>query len=510
MGTRKLTRHTLVAAFVVAAAILGAPRAAAQTFWVASGTGNWFVPGNWSGGVPGMSSDAQINNGGTAQVFDTAKSNSLALGINAGNKGTLDVDGGVISVNTLAVGTAGEGTLKVHNAAQLIGNQIFIGINDTASGTAAVDGPLSHMGATGDLAVGYLGHGALTVSSGGVAENNNGNVGFVVGGTGDVIVTGAGSWWKSHSVIAVGVSGGGTLTVADGGLVTSVNGRIAREPNSTGTVIIDGPGSQWNCTGVMTIASSGVTPSLGKLTLRNGGAVSAPGGLTIYAGGSLEGTGVVTANVTNRARVSPGTSPGELKIMGTYFQQGIVGLLYIDLASSSSFDRLTVSGNATFGGGLNVSLLDGYVPVPGTTFDILKWGSRTGTFDAVNLPPLPSPLAWNQSQLYVNGKISVTSPYLAADFDENFAVNGADLTKWRTGVVAAGTTHLQGNADFDQDVDGADFLIWQRQLGGVPIVAATAAVPEPGAVALISIVAAGWSWSVRRRFERGGGGRWRL
>jgi probable HAF family extracellular repeat protein len=55
-------------------------------------------------------------------------------------------------------------------------------------------------------------------------------------------------------------------------------------------------------------------------------------------------------------------------------------------------------------------------------------------------------------------------PSLPADFDENGVVDGGDLMRWRTGFGTTTATHMQGNADGDQDVDGADFLIWQRQL----------------------------------------------
>ncbi len=53
---------------------------------------------------------------------------------------------------------------------------------------------------------------------------------------------------------------------------------------------------------------------------------------------------------------------------------------------------------------------------------------------------------------------------LSADFNGNAAVNGQDLEAWRAGY-GTGTTKAQGNADGDGDVDGNDFLLWQRQVG---------------------------------------------
>jgi hypothetical protein len=44
--------------------------------------------------------------------------------------------------------------------------------------------------------------------------------------------------------------------------------------------------------------------------------------------------------------------------------------------------------------------------------------------------------------------------------------------------------HEDGDADDDGDVDGRDFLVWQRQFtGALPVVASTS-VPEPSAICL--------------------------
>lgn len=54
---------------------------------------------------------------------------------------------------------------------------------------------------------------------------------------------------------------------------------------------------------------------------------------------------------------------------------------------------------------------------------------------------------------------------LAADFDEDAKVDQIDLGRWRTNFAATGVARPQGDADSDADVDGADVLLWQRQLG---------------------------------------------
>jgi len=78
---------------------------------------------------------------------------------------------------------------------------------------------------------------------------------------------------------------------------------------------------------------------------------------------------------------------------------------------------------------------------------------------------------------------------LAGDFNASGTVNAGDLAIWKTNfATATGATLSMGDADGDQDVDGADFLIWQRNVGGT---AAVSAVPEPAASALIVIALVG-------------------
>lgn len=70
----------------------------------------------------------------------------------------------------------------------------------------------------------------------------------------------------------------------------------------------------------------------------------------------------------------------------------------------------------------------------------------------------------------------------AADFTNDGKVNALDLAAWKT---AFGATNV-GDADNDNDSDGADYLLWQRQFGsGGASSAAATAVPEPAAAALL-------------------------
>ncbi len=75
-----------------------------------------------------------------------------------------------------------------------------------------------------------------------------------------------------------------------------------------------------------------------------------------------------------------------------------------------------------------------------------------------------------------------------ADFSVDGQVEGDDLALWQSGFGSSpNATHAEGDANGDRDVDGADFLQWQREVL-VPATAASLAnpVPEPSTMALLA------------------------
>jgi hypothetical protein len=127
----------------------------------------------------------------------------------------------------------------------------------------------------------------------------------------------------------------------------------------------------------------------GLLQVYSGSSVQVAGGktITLSNAGKLKASGNVNGNVVNGRVVIPGSSAGTLSIIGNYTQNSF-GVLAIELASATSFDRLLIDATASLGGRLAVSLIDGFVPAAGNTFDILDWGSRSGTFVTLDLPSL--------------------------------------------------------------------------------------------------------------------------
>ena len=122
-----------------------------------------------------------------------------------------------------------------------------------------------------------------------------------------------------------------------------------------------------------------------------------------------------------------------------------------------------VTGNLSLGGALTVSPIDSFTPVAGQAFDILDWGTLSGTFASLDLPTLLG-LTWNTSRLYTTGTFSVG---LAGDYNNDGVVDAADYVVWRNGL---GTTFTPN-----------DYNVWRANFGAKSGAGSGsgAAVPEP-------------------------------
>jgi hypothetical protein len=87
-----------------------------------------------------------------------------------------------------------------------------------------------------------------------------------------------------------------------------------------------------------------------------------------------------------------------------------------------------------------------------------------------------------------------------ADFDGDLDVDGADFLTWQRFFGGAGDL-TQGDADNDGSVTDLDLAIWRDQFG--PVAPGASAIPEPGAAVLAALALAAVSSRGRRRGERG-------
>ncbi|QDT00229.1 PEP-CTERM sorting domain-containing protein [Adhaeretor mobilis] len=188
------------------------------------------------------------------------------------------------------------------------------------------------------------------------------------------------------------------------------------------------------------------TQTAGSLQLK-GGAVTAGLPLDIQ-GGSLTGTGTITGDVASNGLISPGLSAGSLVIAGdlsvgpnSIFEFEIGGL-----TQGTQYDYVTEAGAAqlSLDGLLSLSLINGFIPSHAQSFAVLRSNTTlTGSFDNV-----------------ASGNRLTTS-----DGSGSFRVRyGAGAPN--TSRVTLSNFFLTGDFDQDNDVDGNDFLIWQR--GGSP------------------------------------------
>ena len=238
---------------------------------------------------------------------------TIQIGANEFGTGTLNITGANSKLisrgnhDEILVGNHGKGTLNVLAGGQVEGQRMFVGTNDTATGTVVVDGAASKItlvspgvfdpdigaarlwvGADGDGTMtvragatvsmtgaqaalfvgdgfgllGPTGSGLLTIQSGGKVIVNNTGVPCVPGvpgdygsieiganefGDGEVVVTGAGSLLSIagwEPYIGVGNYGTGLLRVEAGGKVQSLFMNVGNNSGSHGTLNIKGIGSK--------------------------------------------------------------------------------------------------------------------------------------------------------------------------------------------------------------------------------------------------------------------------
>jgi T5SS/PEP-CTERM-associated repeat protein len=298
---------------------------------------------------------------------------------------------------------------------------------------------------------GGAGVGDLRIDAGGVVTSTPGGpsaaarVGFggsgsFAQGTGTVVVDGAGSSWSYGGDLELGVnSGKGTLRVSNGGSVTTTGSVLAGsgfDPSAfvpaQANITVTGASSLWSIGGDLGLGSPSAS---GALDVNGGGSVRVAGTLTVgeqgtillgaggrlttstldLVGGSLAWLGGTLAAVTvldplfNSGGVfSPGNSPANASIPG-YTQEsgGTLELEIGGLVAGADYDHLNVPGVLGLGGVLDIVLVNGFDPKGGESFDLLDWGTESGSFAAIHTPLLREGLSWDASELYSTGVLHV-------------------------------------------------------------------------------------------------------
>jgi len=217
-------------------------------------------------------------------------------------------------------------------------------------------------------------------------------------------------------------------------------------------------------------------------------------GNVVATGGTIGGAGKVGGNLSNSSGiVAPGQSIGRLSVAGNY-SQAASGALAIEIASLSNFDVLNVDGTASLSGSLMISLVNGFQPSSGNTFDVVAASSLTTS--GLSLTGASGfafqVIAGNILRL----TFGATVPILG-DYNGNGQVDAADYVIWRK--TLGSTSDLRADGNQDGTINQSDYTVWRSRFGSSSGsgAAASTAVPEPAALGLL--VGMLLPWLVGRR-----------
>ena len=417
-----------------------------------------------------------------------------AANLNA-DDGTLNINGAILDVGTLGTADA-DGVLNVANP-----------WNSNAADSVDLNGgELRGAAITNDGLNGISGFGAVTAR-----VNNNSRVG--AGHNGTLRLTNALSDWDGPANTGTLNAVSGDLEIVDtatfgfGGTVNIGNGReffvngFNLDFNPGSTLVMNGgrlrSGNLQTIGGAVTVNTnparlqttatiqSTATVALNSdlelddaTTVESGATFSGGGSLVNLAGSALtlaDGADVDVL-VENSGTLILGASPGQTT--GLDFQQFASGNWDLELGGLglNDFDRMNLTGAAAIDGALDLSLIMGYVPTLGDTLNILSAaGGIAGNFSSIVQPAtMPSGLAFEANNLGTILQLQVVNAsVLAGDFDNDGDIDGRDFLIWQRGGSPT-------------PLSAGDLTDWQSNYGTGPLVAAVSAVPEPHTLWLLA------------------------
>jgi autotransporter-associated beta strand protein len=340
---------------------------------------------------------------------------------------------------------------------------LTMSVNNSYSGPTTVRGESFRSTVLAVDSIGNAGAGGVN-SPLGASSNAAANLKLYDGG--ELRLTGTNANYSTDRGLTLGITNppylGGVINVQNAGTTLTWNGQITNESGAgltksgAGTLVL---ANAFNNFGPTTIEA-------GRLVLGNGNSLS----------------GVV--NVQGGGTFAPTIGPGTATVGSLHLDRGAAPsggpTLAIELGGvtpGTEYDRLTITGQFSLGGTLAVSLLNGFAPADGQSFDIFNWGSLVGTFDSLDLPTLSTGLSWDASNLYTLGILAVHAGTGGnGDYDHNGIVNAGDYIVWRNSGGALG-----------------DYATWRANFGNAvgsgAGSTASAAIPEPAAFVLLLVAA---------------------
>jgi len=451
-----------------------------------------------------------VEGDGSRLEIDNSTSIGQGFGIGNDGPGSLTVrDGGILrtggtttifSPGTVTLEAGGSlytdvlqrssgGQFNMLSTSQLYTNEL-IGF----SGNTNIGGSLNlgHSGGNGSFQVGSgdvlfvnrglvvgLDNGSsfdLTATNGGVIDSGIASVGAFSGSTGVVNVN-SGSTWQNVDVIQLGLLGHGTLNVAGGEVRTSR--LVLGQSGGVGTVNVSA-GASVIVNGMLSVGNTS-TFQLASGHLKAGTVNLNESGTFDFSEATLEVEQFDGDLIQDAGTLVTYDSPGSTTVSRDYtFNTGTLAIQLGGLEAGSQFDFFEVTGDVQLAGGsLNVMPIDGFQLDVDQQFDILRiGGSLNGTFAGLDEGALVG--QFGGTDLFITYQagdgndiaLVTTEPTLAGDFDMDQDVDGHDFLEWQRGLATA-----------------AELGEWKSNFGEVasPVAANTAAVPEPSSMGLLAL-----------------------
>jgi hypothetical protein len=145
--------------------------------------------------------------------------------------------------------------------------------------------------------------------------------------------------------------------------------------------------------GAVTVGSGSVLTATGPYVQKAGittvqGTLNSSADSVRIEEGTLAGTGIVEGDVFVGGTTSPGASVGQLTVDGDFTSDSSARFL-VDIEGPGQVDLLTVSGNAAYGGVIDVVLPGPFIPSLGDSFLVSTFATRSGSFSGVVGCPAP-------------------------------------------------------------------------------------------------------------------------
>jgi len=331
-----------------------------------------------------------IVSGGILQAQKTGWINSRDLTVNGGTFLITNSDGDLIrdtegvTLNSGLVNWNGYSETQAWlalNGGTLRGSNSTLSINDSTPAKMTV---------TGDVTLGD----AADVSKLKLARSGSTGICDLNGGTHTLMV-------NSTVEFALPVTNGNIIKQGAGTLILSSTAALSGE----------------------TAIGSGALEVDGTLNLSD--SLQSEGAVTVNSGATLSGTGTINGPVTVGGNLTPGVSDtGTLRIANSLtFSEDSITTVSLSRTGIPNCTGIAGATSVALNGTLTVVSTSGTLAA-GDTFVLFNASAYSGSFSAINLPTLDAGLAWNTSNLAINGSISVTRSF--AWFQGAYGLSGAN------------------------------------------------------------------------------------